>query len=110
MKIANSSFPAVSAMRLLSCIGLFAILGGCAGHDDPFEREGTWRIEHVNDANIAAMASDKRDLVQGVDDPNSPAVLSAQAVRRLLTDHVKPLPSTEIGPASTQSAPAPGGS
>jgi hypothetical protein len=92
-------------VRWLPHLVLLAALTGCAGHDDPFNRPGTWRLTYDNDANIAAMAADKHHLVVGVDDPASPGVLSAQAVHRLLTDHVKPLPSTEIGPVSGASQP-----
>jgi hypothetical protein len=82
-------------------LGMFILLAGltgCAGHDDPFLREGTWRPTYDNDANLAATVVDKRQLLKGADDPTSPGVLSAQAVHRLLTDHVKPLPSTDISP------------
>jgi hypothetical protein len=91
---------AAKCARRLPHMVLLAALTGCAAHDDPFQRPGTWRLTYDNDANIAAMAVDKRQLVVGVGDPASPGVLSEQAVHRLLTDHVKPLPSTEIGPVS----------
>jgi hypothetical protein len=83
-------------VRFLTGFVLTAALAGCAGHDDPFQRPGTWHLTYDNDANLAAMVTDKRQLVEGVGDPASPGVLSAQAVHRLLTDHVKPLPTTEI--------------
>jgi len=100
--MAETNTPSITAafVRWLPPLALLVVLTGCAGHDDPFQREGTWHLTYDNDANIAAMAADKRQLVVGVDDPASPGVLSAQAVHRLLTDHVKPLPSTEIGPVS----------
>ncbi len=113
MKTTQTRSLATAFPLFLGCLGILAVLAGCAGHDDPFEREGTWRAEHDNDANLAAMVSNKHDLVQGVDDPNSPGVLSANAVRRLLTDKVKALPSTEIGPVSasgSQGASGGGGS
>jgi hypothetical protein len=102
-----TNIPSITAalMRWLPHLVLLVMLTGCAGHDDPFNRPGTWRLTYDNDANIAAMAADKHNLVVGVDDPASPGVLSAQAVHRLLTDHVKPLPSTEIGPVSGASQP-----
>ena len=82
---------------------------GCAGMDDPFQREGTWRPEYINDANLAAMVADQQHLVQGVGDDASPGVLSAAAVQRLLTDHVKALPSTSVGPVgATQATPSSG--
>lgn len=98
--------PPVRARNLRRCACLALLLGaaGCTGWDDPFQRPGTWRAENVNDANLAASVADQRHLVQGVGDDGSPAAISAAAVHRLLTDHVKPLPSTDIGPLPSQGA------
>jgi hypothetical protein len=86
-------------IRLAPCLlVLLVALSGCAGHDDPFQREGTWHVQNINDANLAAMVNDKRQLQVGVGDDASPSALSAQAVHRLLTDHVKPLTSSQVGP------------
>lgn len=82
-------------------------LAGCAGLDDPYQRDGTWHPVGLNDANIAAMAARPSDLIVGVDDPVSPGQLSAAAVRRLLTDKVKPLPNVDIGTITAQSQGAP---
>ena len=109
MKITNTSLILGFTARSLVCIALLAALTSCKGYDDPFQRPGTWRTENVNDANIAAMAVDKHQLVMGINDPASPGVLSAEAVKRLLTDHVKPLPSTEIGPVSAATPSSGGG-
>lgn len=92
-----------TSIRLVSPVLVLAMLGGCAVYDDPFERPGTWRVENTNEANLAAMVNDKRHLVEGVGDSASPAVLSAEAVHRLLTDHVKPLPNTGLSPLSSSS-------
>jgi hypothetical protein len=97
------SLTNTTPIRLVSPLLLLAMLGGCAVYDDPFNRPGTWRAENTNDANLAAMVNDKRHLSEGVGDTASPAVLSAQAVHRLLTDHVKPLPTTELNPLSSSS-------
>jgi hypothetical protein len=56
------------------------------------------------------MVSDKRQLATGVGDEASPGALSEQAVHRLLTDHVKPLPSTQINPLSSSAQAGSGGS
>jgi hypothetical protein len=97
-------------LRRFTCLTLLFGVAGCAGLNNPYQREGTWRPEQVNDANIAAMVANPRHLEQGVGDDASPGVLSAAAVRRLLTDRVKPLPSMSIGPISAtqdqQSSPA----
>jgi hypothetical protein len=93
------------------CVPLAALtcllsLPGCAGLNDPYQRAGTWRPEGLNDANIAAMVTRPSDLTQGVNDPVSPAQLSAAAVHRLLTDKVKPLATTQTGNISqTETAP-----
>jgi len=92
---------AAKLTRRLSSLLFLAALPGCEFHDDPFQRPGTWHVENVNDANLAAMVKDKRQLVMGTGDDASPAVLSAQAVKRLLTDHVKPLPTNQLSPLST---------
>jgi len=96
-------------LRRSACLVLLFGVAGCAGLNDPFQREGTWQPENVNDANITAMVANPHHLEQGVGDDASPGALSAAAVRRLLTDRVKPLPTMSIGPVSAtqdqQSAP-----
>ncbi len=95
--------------RMRGVLALTLVLDGCAGAQDPFQREGTWQPTQINDANIAAMVVDKRQLTEGVGDDASPGQLSAQAVARLLTDKVKALPSTEIGPVSAPTQTGSGG-
>jgi hypothetical protein len=92
-----------------ACLALLLGVAGCAGLDDPFQREGTWRPENLNDANLAAMVANPHHLEQGVGDNASPGVLSAAAVHRLLTDHVKPLPTIGVGPIQDSAAPASSG-
>jgi hypothetical protein len=93
--------------RRLACLALLFGATGCAGLNDPFQREGTWRPENLNNTNMAAMVANPRHLQQGVGDDASPGVLSAAAVHRLLTDHVKPLSTTNLGPiAASQDQPA----
>ncbi len=88
------------ARRLWQIAGLLLLSGatGCACLNDPFACPGTWQSEHLNEANLAAMVADPRHLEQGVGTDASPGALSAAAVHRLLTDHVKPLPTTNVGP------------
>ena len=99
---------------ILRGLGLSLLLAGCAGLDDPYKREGTWSIEHVNDVNLAAQVADPRQLFRGVGEMGTPGALSAAAVRRLLADQVKPLPAqTSSGialpptPPPAPAAPAP---
>ena len=83
----------IALVLALGCLG-----GACSSSlQDPYRREGTWNPTGVNEANIAAMVANPRDLVIGVNDPVSPAQLSAAAVNRLLTNTVKPLQETDIG-------------
>lgn len=104
------------ALRHGACLALLLGAAGCSDADI-FQREGSWRPEHVNEANLAATVVDKHDLVQGANDDASPSELSAAAVRRLLTNHVKQLPTTTVGPVGQTTNPggaggnaAPGGS
>lgn len=97
-------------LRRFTCLALLVGVTGCAGLNDPFQREGTWQPENVNDTNIAAMVANPQHLRQGVGDDASPGALSAAAIHRLLTDHVKPLPTLNLGPIGAtqdqQSSPA----
>ena len=89
-----------ASFRLVLPVIGFALAGslaGCAGLDNPYDRWGTWSPTGVNDRNIAAMVARPSDAAYGVDDPNSPAALSSQAVRRLLNDKVKKLPISTTG-------------
>lgn len=56
--------------RLVGLVGALLALGACAQYE-PFERVGTWRAEGSNQANLATMAANPLDLVQGRSD-NSP--------------------------------------
>ena len=88
----------IRRLRHIACLALLSGTTGCACMNDPFACPGTWRPDHVNEANISAMVADPRQLEQGVGTDASPGVLSAAAVHRLLTDHVKPLPNMDVGP------------
>jgi hypothetical protein len=107
--------PNDSARRLrqFACLALLTGTTGCACWNDPFACPGTWRPEQVNEANISAMVADPRQLEQGVGTDASLGALSAAAVHRLLTDHVKPLPNMDVGPIAgtgdQSAAPAPAG-
>jgi hypothetical protein len=100
------------ARRLRQFAGLLLLSGstGCACLNDPFACPGTWKPEHLNEGNLAAMVVDPRHLQQGVGTDASPGVLSAAAVHRLLTDHVKPLPTTNVGPIANSADPPSSGS
>lgn len=102
--LAQAVWPATS-LRRLACLALLSVTAGCAGLDDPFEREGTWKPEGLANANLAAMIAHPHDMVEGVNDDNSSGALAAAAVHRLLTDHVKPLAQGSVGPIQSITAP-----
>jgi len=58
-------------------VGMMLALGACTQYE-PFERVGTWRAEGSNQANLATMAANPLDLVQGRGD-NSPRYKQAGA-------------------------------
>lgn len=55
--------------RRIGMIGTLLALGACSQYE-PFERVGTWRAEGSNQANLATMAANPLDLVQGRGDPS----------------------------------------
>ena len=70
-------------------------LGGCA-QLDPLTKEGDWRPTGANDANLRAMVAVPSDLAYGRAARTSDGRLAAQAVERLRTGKVYPLPDTGI--------------
>jgi len=69
-------------------LALPLLLAACG---DPFQRAYTWHPSGVNDANLAAMVQDKRDLVAGRGQAGSDGQLAATAAERLHSDKTKPL-------------------
>ena len=59
-----------STSRFIGFAAMLLALGACTQYE-PFERVGTWRAEGTNQANLATMANNPLDLVQGRTD-NSP--------------------------------------
>jgi hypothetical protein len=77
---------------------------------DPYQREGVWRPNGANAANLRSMVAVPADLASAT--PESPAdgSLAAAAVARLRHDQVRALPDSglaEISPVGSSSAPAP---
>jgi hypothetical protein len=70
-------------------------LSGCgAANMDPMDTPGTWQPSAANDINLRAMLANPDDFYGGVGDRGSLATPASDAVYRLLTDKVKPLPTT----------------
>lgn len=78
------------------------LLAGCggAGLGDPYARQGSWKPEHVNDANLRAMVADPADLLVGRAGAGASGQTAAVAVARLRADRVKKLPDTGIAQIS----------
>ena len=79
-------------MVSLSSVTLFAALAaaGCTEVD----QYGTWQPTGANARNIAAMATNKQDLIRGRSAPGSDRVESTSAVFRLWEGTPHPLPAT----------------
>jgi len=80
-------------IRPLFCAALLAI-AGCAA-TDPYEREGVWRPNNANEANLRAMVAVPSDLVVGVSSPSS-GQQAAAALDRYRNDKVRLLPDSAI--------------
>ncbi len=74
---------------------LLLALAGCS-HTDPYRREGNWRANGANTANLRAMVVVPSDLATAT--PASPADggLAAAALNRLRHDRVRPLPDSGL--------------
>jgi type IV pilus biogenesis protein CpaD/CtpE len=84
-------------------------LAGC-NKTDPYQREGVWRPNGANAANLRTMVAVPADLVAAM--PASPANggLAAEALSRLRQDRVRPLPDSglaQIVPVSGAAAAPP---
>lgn len=91
--------------RLLSVVGLLAALGGCAGLADPYQRQGTWVPEGVNDANLRAMVANPVDLQHGTGATDNVGVTAATAVQRYRAGNVQQLPESNISSIGASSTP-----
>ena len=79
------------SLRLARTCGSLAILVLLSGCFDPFREPGTWHATGVNQANLDAEATDRRDTVAGHQDPGSDAILDTAAIVRLHAGAPRPL-------------------
>ena len=89
--------------RVLACSGVLLLLAGC-DITDPYEREGVWRPNYANDANLRAMVASPSDLVRGVDGPGGDGQQAAAALDRQRQDKPRKLPDSGVAnivPVST---------
>lgn len=80
-------------VRQLLCV-LVVALAGCNAID-PYIREGTWRPNDSNEANLRAMVASPSDLVRGVEGPGN-GQLAAAALDRYRNDKVRQLPESGV--------------
>jgi hypothetical protein len=80
--------------RQLLCIAAVA-LAGC-DVTDPYLRQGVWRPDNVNEANLRAMVVAPSDLVRGVSSSGGDGQQAAAALDRLRNDKLRPLPDSAI--------------
>ena len=81
--------------RTLMLFGALMLVGlsGCGSANvDPMDTPGTWQPSEANNVNLRAMLANPDDFFGGVGDRGSLATPASDAVYRLLTDKVKPLP------------------
>lgn len=98
--------------RMAALAGLGAMLiglGGCQ-YMDPYRRPGMWSPTGANQANLAAMAVNPEDLIQGHGATEGiPAVMVSTPVDRVLADKPKPLPDASQSGGSSGGAGASAG-
>jgi hypothetical protein len=83
-------------LRRLLCMATLALaLAGCDAMD-PYRREGTWRPNGANDANLRAMVVSPSDLVRGVSSTDGNGQQAAAALDRYRNDKVRLLPDTGL--------------
>jgi hypothetical protein len=82
-------------MKRAAGLLLLVALAGC-NQIDPYQREGVWRPNGANDANLRAMVAVPSDLVAATPARPADGELAAAAVDRLRHDRVHPLPNTGL--------------
>jgi hypothetical protein len=88
---------------------LLMVLAGC-DRTDPYQREGTWRPNGANEANLRAMVVVPADLAVSTRSGPGDGALAAAALSRLHHDRVRPLPDSalaQVVPISNGSATPP---
>jgi type IV pilus biogenesis protein CpaD/CtpE len=80
--------------RRLLCIVVLT-LAGCDA-TDPYLREGVWRPNGANEANLRAMVASPSDLVRGVVSVDGDGQQAAAALDRSRNDKVRLLPDSGI--------------
>jgi hypothetical protein len=90
--------------RAMICVAALT-LSGC-NMTDPYSREGVWRPNGANEANLRAMVVSPADLARGVSAPGGDGQQAAAALERYRNDKVRALPDSALAkvvPISTGS-------
>jgi len=81
-------------IRQLLCVLVLVFLAAC-DFTDPYMRDGVWRPNGANEANLRAMVVSPSDLVHGVPSLGD-GQQAAAALDRYRSDKVRPLPDSAI--------------
>jgi hypothetical protein len=94
----QASWCGEEAMTMLRSTALLflVVLAGCDGID-PYQREGVWRPNGANEANLRAMVVVPSDLAVASRSGPADGTLAAAAMSRLHHDRVRPLPDSALG-------------
>lgn len=83
-------------MKSMLCTAAVALtLAGCDA-TDPYLRDGVWRPNGANEANLRAMVASPSDLVRGVSAGAGNGQQAAAALDRARNDKVRPLSDSAI--------------
>ena len=75
----------------LTALGVVAMLLSSCDALEPYDRDYTWRATGASQANLAAMAANPADLVQGRGSDGSDGLQATAAIERLRHGKVKAL-------------------
>ncbi len=90
--------------RLTGACALAALIQGCAA-TDPLLNQNDWNPIGANAQNIAAQVANPEDLTHGrASSSGSDGEMASNAVLRLRTGHVKPLPDSGISQLKIQAS------
>jgi type IV pilus biogenesis protein CpaD/CtpE len=96
--------------RSLICLAVLGLTGCDA--TDPYSRDGMWRPNGANEANLRAMVVSPADLARGVESPGGDGQQAAAALDRQRNDKVRRLHDSAVAkvvPVSSGSGTQQGG-
>ncbi len=95
----------------LPALLVLPLLLGCASLENPSFGEGSWRPSGANEHNLRVMLAEPREIVRGTGEAGADGQAAVDAVERLRTNRVRPLPVWNASPIGTSpGTPAGGGS